>query len=369
MRSVLGYWTDVASKSVIMNVAGGMLLIVREWRAVCVAGLVVLVLNGGCGGRELGQESADETESAAPTASLVPTATATPLPYGLTVRVTDVSGNPIPWADITLRDVAVVPMRSEEGVFLFGDLPERTVSLMVAAQGFYPDLAGAKLEPGTNELTVTLERDRFGLHPGEACAPDELLLYLEDFQDEAASGWSEVEAGLPGWAIGPDDDDDVVLKADVDAKAASLSDYVFGDAVWRLQFRVTGGGTAAAFTWRSSASEGAAYVVDLGGEVADGPSLLREELGKLEVVAKGDDTPEADAWHLLEIATFDGVTTVWMDGVEYVGPYEDPAPWPEGSLGLEPRVEAEDGLVMVDDIAVCGLAVPFETLYAEEPTG
>ena len=62
-------------------------------------------------------------------------------------------------------------------------------NLQVSAPGYHAASQPVTLERGPNELAVVLQRDPLGLAAADACAPDEKLLYIEDFQDgEAQDG-------------------------------------------------------------------------------------------------------------------------------------------------------------------------------------
>ena len=73
--------------------------------------------------------------------------------------------------------------------------------------------------------------------------------------------------------------------------------------------------------------------------------------------------PQQNTWHTLEIGTFDGKTDVYMDGV-LITSYEDPAILPEGTFGFEYWPPDETAAVYFDDLSVCELSAPVETLFA-----
>ena len=70
--------------------------------------------------------------------------------------------------------------------------------------------------------------------------------------------------------------------------------------------------------------------------------------------------PVSGKWYQLEIATFDGYTTVWLDG-EMAMDYQDSKPLPEGTLGFEAWLTDPDIRLLFDDIRLCKLNKPFIT--------
>lgn len=74
-------------------------------------------------------------------------------------------------------------------------------------------------------------------------------------------------------------------------------------------------------------------------------------------------------WHVIEISTFGSEYQVWIDG-QRVGLFEDPNPIPAGIVSINAWVEEEGASFLFDDIRVCALAAPFETLPpVEEDSG
>ena len=101
-----------------------------------------------------------------------------------------------------------------------------------------------------------------------------------------------------------------------------------------------------------------------------GPAQLA--LGRLEVPEPGHfgvgnwGWLKEGQWYDFEISTFNGLTEVWVDGEQKIS-YTDPKPFEEGTIGIE--VHLFDGSTSVyyfDNIAVCGLSAPFETIIQPE---
>jgi hypothetical protein len=220
------------------------------------------------------------TPTSTPTPTPTPTHTPTPIPYNLTVQVADSEGNPISGTLLSLAELGEDEVAKQTtdtaGQASWEGLPGDSVTLGIVSQGYLPTEATATIERGPNELTVTLERDQFGLLPSDACMPGEALLYLEDFQDGHAQGWGNITAATDfavsnGWAIAPDEEGNMILTASQAMGFAddSLQDYTSEDAVWRIRVKVTGRDTDMFLNWRHGwNNEGDwRYIVQLGGDV------------------------------------------------------------------------------------------------------
>ena len=123
-----------------------------------------------------------------PTATMVPeptaTATATPVPYDLSVLVLDAESNPIEGAAIKLADFEDIEQISDTGgEAVFNNLPNADLLLQISAQGYLAQEQASSLERGANQITVTMERDPFGILPADILNEGETILFLEDFQD------------------------------------------------------------------------------------------------------------------------------------------------------------------------------------------
>jgi hypothetical protein len=350
--------------------------------------LLVLAFMAACGPSEA--EIAEMTAAAAtdtpvptPTSTLTPTPTntptPTPVPYDLVVSVTDAEGSPIAAASVTLPESGDdQPVQANDaGQVSWTNLPGESISLSVSAQGYLPAEQSATIERGPNEETVALERDPFGLLPSEACGPNETVLYIEDFQDGEAQGWDEVAAALEynapnGWDLidDPEEAGNRVLVAINEARDLRAGNYgtMFDNAVWRLRVKIHSEAPDmfGFLNWRLGfTSDGEyRYVVQFGTQGRVFTDLVRMEFpepGGIDLGATSHSLKQ-DQWYFVEVSTYEGVTQLWIDGVQLKS-YEDPMPLGEGGIGLEVHAFSDAPFTYsYDNFAVCGLNAPFETL-------
>jgi hypothetical protein len=78
--------------------------------------------------------------------------------YDLTVRVTDLEGNPLRGAMVGLHENGQTRLTDLEGQVTWTELDEAQASLAVVAQGYLLYTSVVSLERGTNETTLTLEK-------------------------------------------------------------------------------------------------------------------------------------------------------------------------------------------------------------------
>jgi hypothetical protein len=348
-----------------------------------VISIVVIVLTGllGCGPSP---EAVATMTAEAWTPTPVPptsTPTPTPIPYGLNVKVMDADGNPIPDATVVLAELGEGAMGTkfsdEDGTLIWEDLPGENATLSIAAQGYMPAESTNTMERGPNEVTVTLEADPFGLLPSAACAPDETVLMVEDFQDGRAQGWNEITAALDfnaqnGWALVEEEPGNIVLTASQSAGFATDSYQSegmqpFENAVWRLRTKFTGQDNDAFLNWRNGWNDSGdwRYIVQYGGPVLLDLSRLHYEAGHFSVGRTQFGFRE-DQWYFIEIGTFGDTTQLWVDG-SMKASYTDPQLMDPGTIGLEVHLgEGSNSVYTYDDIVVCGIESPFQTLYVSE---
>lgn len=333
--------------------------------------IALLILIAGCGPSP--EEIATMTALAWTPTPIPPTATPTPtpIPYDLTLKVTDVDGNPVTNASVTLGESELV-LTDANGVASWMNLDAPDGSVNVAAQGYFASAQTFSLKRGLNDFVVALERDLNGLLPSQACAPGETLLYLEDYQDGAAQGWPEMEFFANGWLVEEftaEPGNLVASNNNMEHHGHSLQDMTFGDAVWRVRFFVSGR-RLISFNWLEN------YNIDIEGQQidnsryqivldTDGIGIRRLTLPVMNIGAASGRGAKAENWHTIEISTFQGRTEVWLDGQKNSG-YTDPKPLPGGGIGLEfiPFDTAKPGtIVYFDNMSVCGLSAPFASLY------
>jgi len=261
-------------------------------------------------------------------------------------------------------------------------------------QGILPIISESTGNPSPEELTqnttgsmTTAENDTSfgesipgtinpsGLLASEACLPGERLVYFEDFQDNKAQGWPEIEYRAQGWDIipHPDSQGNMVAKFPCETETGILlSDFTFDNAAWRVFFMPKGNPNVISFDWHQNAypdkfeaysvgfAEGSVRVIRVSAH------SLPEHI--LEVVLLDiEQNVKKDVWHLLEISSYNTTLEVWLDGTQLLT-YVDPQPLPGGQIGLGLSVsEYEDSIVYYDNLAVCELSEPFAPLLPIEP--
>jgi hypothetical protein len=356
--------------------------------------LLILAFMVACGPSEveiaaMTAAAATDTPVPTPTPTLTPTPTntptPTPVPYDLVVSVTDAEGSPIAAAIVALPESGDdQPVQTDDaGQVSWANLPGESITLNVSAQGYFPAEESATIERGPNEVIVALERDPFGLLPSEACSPNETVLYVEDFQDGMAQGWDNVTAALEynapnGWDVidDPEEAGNTVLIATNEARdfGAGYYETMFDNAVWRLRVKIQSEARDmfGFLNWRHGQTEGGEYryVVQFGTQGSVFTDLSRLEFPEPGHFSVGTTSHSfrQDQWYFVEISTYEGVTQLWIDGVQLKS-YEDPTPLGEGGIGLEVHAFSDAPFTYsYDNFAVCGLDAPFETLPPPEET-
>lgn len=334
--------------------------------------LIVVFVLAACGPSP--EEAATMTASAWTPTPVPPTATSTPtpIPYDLTVSITDADGVAVSGAIVTINGSDTPVFAGEDGKTEWTNLPEPDGSMTITAQGYFASEQTFSLSRGPNDLTFTLERDPNGLLPTQACGTGESLLYIEDFQDNEAQGWPEIDLHANGWNIAEytgEPGNIVASNNNMTHHGNNLQDKTFSDAVWRARFAVDGR-RPLSFNWLVN------YGVQIDGQQiddaryqivvdTDGIGLRRLTLPVLNIGAASGSGASAGSWHNLEISTFQGETQVWLDGKKAAG-YVDPKPLPGGGVGLELMSfdsSKPDTVVYFDNISVCGLSAPFASVY------
>jgi len=244
-----------------------------------------------------------------------------------------------------------------------------------------------ELTQNTTDSMTTVENDTssgetnprtispVGLLPSEACLPGEQLVYFEDFQDNEAQGWPEIEYRAQDWDIVTDPDslkNKVIQFPCATDTGIQLSGFTFDNAVWRVFFMPKGKLNFINFDWHQNAypdkfeaysvgfAEGSVRVIRVSAH------SLPEHI--LEVVLLDvEQNVKKDVWHLLEISTYNTTLEVWLDGTQLLT-YVDPQPLPGGQIGLGLLAsEDEDSIVYFDNLAMCELSEPFSPLLPIKP--
>jgi len=341
-------------------------------------GLVVILIGmfiTGCGPspEEQAATAAAQTAAAATstptiTPSPTPTPTPTPVPYDLSVSVLGVEDTPLIGAAVFFAEVMDeewTMITDESGQVFWNNLPGETVNLSISSQGYLPQDASELIDRGPNQITITLERDPFGMLPSEACSPGENLLYIEDFQDNEAEGWFEINFNSLGWEIlpHPDTPQDIVAGHSGDQSSRSnLEGSDLNNAVWRVYLMLRGSGKFFLnWNWAEPTSvEGGDYSVY---QMDWSPSWLafyRYVAPSFHLnVSEGYQPIEENQWHKFEVSYFEGRSEVWMDDDLWLA-YQDPHPLPSGKIGLEIRqTDDENFRIFFDDMSICDLSAPF----------
>ena len=354
--------------------------------------LLMAALLGACGPSP--EQIATMTASAwtptpAPTSTPLPTPTATLIPYDLAIKVMDESGVPIDGAIALFAESGsdVPVLANAAGQITWSNLSGPNGKLTVTAQGYFGSEQSLNLERGPNETVVTLERDPFGVLPADACASNESLLYVEDFQDSLAQGMGSAENQIEGWSVGPSPDDpaNIVLGltlTDADngnaPESAILEGQVFGDAVWRLYFYVTGHGSYI-FNWHEvnepyqsdqGQVDNSSYFMVIGtrqggrGPQTSAMVRIQPPLDPFHVIDRSPRAAPMNIWNLLEMSTFEGVTKVWLNGIEIVS-LADAHPLPAGHFSLSMNEVDKGAQIFYDNMVVCGLNAPFVSNFSQ----
>lgn len=302
-----------------------------------------------------------------------PLPTSTPLPpYDLTVIVLDELDVPLAGASLVFPESGDgTPVHvNDQGQYVWNDLGGNQVSLTVSAQGYVDTQKSATIERGTNEIKVSLQRDPMGILPAEACAPGQNVLYIEDFQDGQAQDWGQLSLGVNGdmpngWTLVEENGNRILSHANAPSGAGdTLQAHTFDNFVWHIKYKVIGTDADMFFMWRLSQSdtETKRYVVVVGGGVNPWMVRFLDNAGGANPMNIGQ-TPlklKEDQWYNFDIAYFDGVHQVWVDGVKIME-YVDPQPYPEGTIGFETHLDqGEVTQFFMDDLVVCELTEPYE---------
>lgn len=141
------------------------------------------------------------TNTPSPTNTPEPTATATPIPYKLTLEIVDVEGNVVKdgMVSVVELDDAQTKTFDDAGQVIWNDFPKESATLKIVAQGYLSIYEKITLERGENSVSVTLERDPFGLLFSDKVEEGEEVIFFEDFQtgeehfNELTGNWQVVE--------------------------------------------------------------------------------------------------------------------------------------------------------------------------------
>ncbi len=308
-----------------------------------------------------GPSAQQDITTSAPTETLAPV-DPTPIPYDLTVKVTDQTGNPITWATgiVLVSGTNVSKEANDAGQLVWNNLSNPGESLSVSAQGYKPVQQTLSMEQGPNELSIVLETDPYQLNPGKACQPGQKILYVEDFEDGQAQDLDNIEA--PKWNFVQVEGRGTVLRVNAPGGNASTTNWKeFGNAVWMFDLS-TNGMIDIDINWHifetpEGANNGLAryYVVYKPGERFELDYLRPGDNGKLAEA----ESPvfQEDTWHTFAIAYFDGTITVWVDGQQAMNAVHD-LPIQKGKSGFQIN-QATQAEILLDNFIVCELNGPY----------
>ena len=227
------------------------------------------------------------------------------------------------------------------------------------------------IEPGENLMTDNLGQDQYVLSPSQACLPEERLLYLEDFQDNQAQGWPEIEFHAQGWDLTqhPDSTINKVIQFPGETDSSiQLRGLTFEDSVWRIYFMPKGRPNYINFDWHINKYLDPWQMYTIGfteGNIG----IIRGPGTDPEIVLLNIEGIflKQDVWHLLEISSYNATQEVWLDGTQLLR-YVDPQPLPDGQIGLGILAsEYEDSIVFFDNLSVCELSKSFVSILSQDP--
>lgn len=207
------------------------------------------------------------------------------------------------------------------------------------------------------------------LLPSNACAPGESLIYIEDFQDNEAAGWPEINNHAMGWELmpHPEKPEDIVARNNGDQSTSTyLEDSDFDNAVYRVWMMLQGRGSFF-LMWdeASTTFEGGDWSIYQLYYNADNSiySLFRYVAPSFHLEASHKYQPiEENVWHKYEVSYYEGRSEVWMDDALLFA-YQDPHPLPSGRVGIEVRQTNDENFnIYFDDISICKLDAPFAPL-------
>ncbi len=307
-----------------------------------------------------------------------PILTSTPSQYDLILQVQDASGAPIPGADVVIPESGSSDAKQTDasGIVTWNGLGGPEATLIVSAPGYYRARQPTPLELGENQRVVVLLNNPHALLPAEACAPNEKMLYREDFEDGQAQGWPEITAAVNGqaengWGIRAQaDGNQTASVTGIHESTDALQGFLFDNVVWRLKVLALGYDGYFVLDLKDAQASGThtSYAVKWGA----GPFL---SLVHMQAPQTGESAGKESTlrmvpgrWYYFEVSAFGSTVQVWVDGKSAVE-YADPRPLPAGSIGLEAHIFKDPNTAyFFDDLSVCELSAPFSTTLYKPPT-
>lgn len=319
-------------------------------------------------------DTPEPTSTPTPTPTLTPTPTSTPLPYNVAVDVVDEASEPILFAKVQLVEPGDEKQPvNDVGEVQFMNLPGENVTLNVSSPGYFLSSTTHTIERGENTIQIQLEQDPNGLLPENACMPGETYSMVEDFQDqEMQEGWQQLSDRLASGVPFIEIDEDLnqpgnnVLKHFINGELGHYSvlryDEIIGDAVLRFDLRITLGQHIQVGWHDTQEGRYIAFIFandDRGGQV-------HKFLSSSDIPTFNFSVDIADEeWHKIEISTFEGTYSLWIDGVE-MGSWQDQQPLEPGAFFVDVAYNWEPvQTTEFDNFSVCELTAPFTTMVVE----
>jgi hypothetical protein len=204
------------------------------------------------------------------------------------------------------------------------------------------------------------------------CAPGQKVLYAEDFEDGEAQKWPTVQGSVAGnkpygWSIVNEGGNKVLVEAKASSGGDEMINFIADNFVWHAKFKVTGNDASIFFMWRISMDNDTRkrYVVTLGAQQK--PFMIRftdkiTGASPINVGSGTGDILERDRWYDLAISYFNGTHQVWYDGQKQIE-YQDPEPFPPGTIGFEAHLdEGKQTQFFIDNMVICELTAPYEPM-------
>lgn len=174
----------------------------------------------------IAQTAEAATDTPVPTNTPEPTATSTPIPYNLTLEIVDEEGNTIKAGIVSIieLDDAQIQTFDDTGLVIWNDFPKESATLEIMAQGYLSAYEKITLEHGKNTVSVTLERDPFGLLFSDKVEEDEELIFMEDFQ-RGNENFTEL---FGNWQVVEDVDNPGNMVIQIDQRDSDFATVAFG---------------------------------------------------------------------------------------------------------------------------------------------
>ena len=133
--------------------------------------------------------------------------TPTPIPYNLTLNLVGSDGYVLREGRVTIAgEEDMLPKWVDGAGFIYwNNFPQKTATLEIVAQGYFPATRKINLERGDNLISLKLKQDTLALQLRDKLSRYEELIFIEDFQNqneiffEFPDNWQIVEeAENPG---------------------------------------------------------------------------------------------------------------------------------------------------------------------------